>query len=393
MTSPHDGRPVALLAWELGQGLSYVHALRLLARALAAAGVRPVLALRNPGEAWPLLDGEPFDLLQAPYVPTPAWRGPQPFRARSYADVLALWGFASVETLGPRVWAWDRLLDAVGPRVVVCTSSPGLVLAAAGRVPVLEFGFGFLLPPLDGPTFPPLPDEAAAPDESALLAVVRTVQQRRGGPLPDTFPAAFAHAERFLTVLPELDPYRPARPGGHLGPVEALPAPRPWPERPAFFAYLNAEHGPAGEVLVALARTGLPHRAFLCGANAACRQGLRERGVTLADEPLPVADALAGASVVAHHGGVTLCQMALAAGRPQLLLPAHREHTLNARALAGLGVALCPESLSAAPAALGLLVAEPAWRERALQAAADVQARGPWEQLPALVARCRALLG
>lgn len=386
--------PTVLLGWELGKGLSYAQPLRRIATELATLGARPVLALRNLEETWSLIEKDPFTILQAPYVEPPGFAGPGPFRAVSYADVLALWGFSSELALGSRTWAWDRLLDQVRPVFVVCTCAHGLVLAASGRCPVLDFGTGFHLPPLDGATFPRLREgPSQMPGEERLLEVVRAVQTRRGAPLPLSLPGAFAHAERFLTVLPELDPYRALRSGGHLGPVEPLPPPLPPPPGPSFFAYLRAENGPVDAALLGLANTGLPHEAYLAGADAPRRQRLRAAGVNLSDTPLSLDEALARAHVVVHHGGVLLSQAALAAGRPQVLLPAHLENTLNAQAVVQRGVGLMAQTVGPGIEALRRLVAEPAWMSRAQQVAQGIQARGPWDALGPLLARCKALLG
>ena len=43
---------------------------------------------------------------------------------------------------------------------------------------------------------------------------------------------------------------------------------------------------------------------------------------------------------VIHHGGVGLCQVVLAMGKPQVILPTHPENHMNGRALEkqGLGI-------------------------------------------------------
>ena len=60
--------------------------------------------------------------------------------------------------------------------------------------------------------------------------------------------------------------------------------------------------------------------------------------MTIHDEPPPLARMLEHAAVMIHHGGLNTTETALAAGRPQLLLPIHLEHNLTARAVESLGV-------------------------------------------------------
>ena len=85
-----------LLGWELGDGLGHVTKLLEIAHELAAHGHSPVLALKDFVVARPLLRDVPFPILQAPI-----WWQPVPpsFRASSYADILALKGFADADGL------------------------------------------------------------------------------------------------------------------------------------------------------------------------------------------------------------------------------------------------------------------------------------------------------
>jgi hypothetical protein len=389
------GGPVVLLGWELGNGLSYVQTLLHLARALAQEGCSPVLALKNVVEPLPLFDAEPFPVVQAPFTPPPEWTGSRPFVATSFADILAVWGYSSFEDLWPRVRAWEALLDVVRPAMVLAEYAPTLCLAASGRCPVAAFGSGFTLPPTDGATFPVLLDGARqVPGEEQLLAVVRQVQKRRGLPPPATLPKAFPEDERFLIVVPEMDPYRPLRPSGHLGPLTPLPPPSPWPARPSFFAYLR--HSPGVEaLLIGLASTGIPGRAYLRSIPADRRDHLRRHGVQVEEQPVSLADVLRDTQVIVHHGGITTSHLALAAGRPQLLFPEHLEQTINACMLDRLGVVVCPSGQvgpSEAAAALRRITSDPHYGQRAQERASDLHDRGPWAPLPEIVARCRVLL-
>lgn len=386
-----------LLAWEMGGGLSHVQTLRRLGKILAQRGARPVLALKNVQGARTLLDGEGLDVLPAPRFDPMPWTRPEPFLATSFSDVLAWTGWAWPERLRARVGAWDKLLDYLRPKLVVCEYAPGLTLAAAGRYPVIEVGSGFTLPPVTGPTFPRLLDgPSQVPSEEVVLAAVLQVQRERGRPEPATLPAAFAGSERFLTVLPEMDPYRPVRPTGHLGPLEELPPPSPPPATPSFFAYLNGEAHAVDFAVAGLAAIGVPGAVYLRNFPHERRERLRAKGVVIEDRPVPLPEALARAQVIVHHGGVKTSQMALAAGRPQVVFPEHLEQTINACLLDRLGVVVCPRGKvgpAEAGAALRRALEDLALGERARRLASDIQTRGPWGSLGALVSRCCILLG
>jgi rhamnosyltransferase subunit B len=115
----YDGAPTVLLGWELGGGLGHVQQLLLLANALAARGFRPVLALRDLIGPRPLLRECPFPVVQAPLYS----RAAPGFVARSYADILAVHGFADADQLLAMTQAWLALLDLVRPAL----SSPTIV--------------------------------------------------------------------------------------------------------------------------------------------------------------------------------------------------------------------------------------------------------------------------
>jgi hypothetical protein len=395
--SPPPARTV-LLGWELGDGLGHVQQLARLARALAAGGLRPVLAVKNLALAGALFRDLPYPVLQAPFWHPRPWTGRQPFLAASYADLLAIRGFTAVADLLPMVEAWQGLLDLVRPALVICDHSPTLCLAAHRALPTAVLGHAFALPPADGPAFPPL--AAGRPSvvpEEELLAVVREVQRRRGCPAPDTLPGLFAAAERFLTVLPELDPYRALRREPHLGPLGfRLGRPLPPPPRAGFFAYLSGDVPCVEQLLEGLARAGYPGIVYLRGATAEARQRLRGTGLDLLDAPAALDEVLPRAGVVVHHGSAGLAQQALAAGRPQLLFPDHLERVLNAQLLQQLGAGMYLTGqfpAEAVPEALRRLATEPGFTERAQTAAGAIAERGPWDPLPRVVEHCLNLAG
>ncbi len=383
-----------LFGWELGAGLGHVRRLLPLARALAAHGCRPVFAVKDVAEYASELRDAAFPVYKAPVRPAAA--APS-FLAVSYADVLAVRGFAAVAELAPAVRDWQALLDEVRPALVVCDHSPTLCLSAYGALPTVFIGDGFTLPPADPPTFPlMLPGRTPLVPEAELLAVVREVQARRGRPAPETLPGLFGRADRFLTVLPGMDPYEGMRQELPLGPLGPLAPPTPPPARPAYFAYLSAEAVGLESLLAGLARSGYPGIVYVRGATAGLRGRLRKPGQEFVDAPLPPAAAVAGASVVVHHAGVGLAQHALSAGRPQLVFPGHLEQILNAQLLHRLGVGQYVLGQAAEDAAAGelqRLIRDRAAAQRAAARAAALRAKGPWDSLPRITEHCLVLMG
>ncbi len=324
-----------LLGWELGGGLSHVHNLREVARELAASGHTPVLALKDLSGSLAALRGVPHRLVQAPIWSKSA---PMPFAASSYADILAVKGFADVDGLGLMVRAWQSLIDLTGAGLVICDHAPTLCLAAYGQVPSVVMGIGFAVPPVAGPDFPRLAAGTGkeTPAEG-LLGVVREVQRRRNLPAPTSMPALMGSSARFVHTYAELDAYRFARTHEVVEPFLPPAPPLPVAETSEFFAYLSPDYRGANQILPHLAAAGLRGSAYIRGSPPAMVEAGRRAGVTVYDDPPPLEGVLARAAVLLHHGGLNSAEAALAAGRPQVLLPAHLEHELTARALEGLG--------------------------------------------------------
>src|SRR4051794_2356701 len=114
-----------LLGWELGGGLGHVGGLLPIAQGLAAQGHEPLLAVKDLPGALPVLQGRGFALLQAPLGPQ---KVPAQFTASSFADILAIRGFADGAELENQVGAWQTLLDLSGAKLVVSNFSPTLNL-------------------------------------------------------------------------------------------------------------------------------------------------------------------------------------------------------------------------------------------------------------------------
>lgn len=327
-----------LLAWELGEGLGHLPALKAIALAAKAEGARVVFALRDPVLSRASLAEVGAQVLPAPFWPTPSMPASL---SGTYADLIAANGFASVENARALIGAWDQLFDVVKPDLVVCEHAPGAAIAAFGRVPVAVVGNGFVVPPADGSEFPPF--EAGRGDvqrQAPVLAVIREALASLGRAAPTTICEPFRGVFRGVFTFPALDTYRRVRRETVLGPVEALPALTPLPAKRKLFAYSASDAAMIEPMTQALMSLGLQASAYFRGSLGARAAVLRSRGVTLYDEAPPLADVLPEASVVFSHGGSGFTHAALAAGRPHVVYPRHFEAHATARALEELGVGI-----------------------------------------------------
>jgi hypothetical protein len=174
-----------------------------------------------------------------------------------------------------------------------------------------------------------------------------------------------------------------------------LPAARPLPQQPRYFAYLAADFPGVESDLGALAAAGLSGAAYVRGADPGVRSYLRGKGHSILDRPAPFAEALAECTLLVHHGGIGATEQALAVGRPQLLLPRHPEQVLTALAVNELGASAFLSGQHPTEHLFPLLTwltQNPAAGLRARAYALAVQQKYAAGSLPALMELCRLSL-
>ncbi len=93
-------------------------------------------------------------------------------------DVLAASGLDRTETVRAMTAAWRGLLDGVRPSLLMTDFVLAGALAARGRIPVLQAGFGYGPPPDHLDRLPPLHAE-----EAVLDAVDRALEASGDPPL------------------------------------------------------------------------------------------------------------------------------------------------------------------------------------------------------------------
>lgn len=329
-----NGGKTILLCWELGAGFGYALKLREIAKDLAAAGHRPVLALRSLEQPDWLFAGFPHPVLQAPWIvgrlPHPPGR--QGLVPTGYADLMAVNGYGSVDHLSAMLRGWRDLIDLVKPALLVATHAPIASLAAYERVPVVLFGSAYYMPPADGDVFPRFNRRRRAhADQEQMLAVARAAQARFGAPLPERITDVYRGDRRIVVSMPDLDPYRSSRNEPCAGAFESYPAPTE-STTTRFHAYLAGTGERVGRTIQALSATGLPGSIHVRGVETKHRPELPEHIQWLEQAP-EVMDACRQACVIVHHGGPGTAMAALLTGRPQVLLPNVFDQALTADCL------------------------------------------------------------
>lgn len=382
-----------LIAWELGAGMGHIRRLLPIATRLGEAGYVIVFALRKVAEAGAVRRALPgVRIIQAPFYARPAGEPPvQAGMGSTYADVLFRCGYNSAEKLGPQVRAWRQLLAEVAPTLVVCDHSPTVVLAAAGRVPVVHIGSGFATPPAGKPFR--LLNEAnangARDREALVLASVREVQTAVGGPVPDAVSGLLGLADNITCNLPELDPYRGVRAEPAAGSVQPLPSPQPIGQDTFLFGYLAGEDPRVPSLLQSVAQAKIPAGIYVRQPDAACLAAVAGSTVTLYPTPQNLTEIMGRATAILHHGGLSTTEVALAIGRPQIILSLHLEQLLTADAVESLGCGVNLRRQKRDPGELiSKALARGAYRTQAAAVAQRIAARPKIDVAAQIVERC-----
>jgi rhamnosyltransferase subunit B len=329
----------ALLTWELGEGLGHVSQLLAVARGLKAEGWEVVFSGREPHSLLDEVKKVADRIVPCPFL-NPV-KSVAKFRASTFADILAQYGFSRAETLHAVLSSLDGLLHYVRPSVIIGDYAPFIALAAFRRIPMIAIGASFCNPPAQLPRFPPFNEGPGfGMSEEQLLGIVREVQRRRGQPEPRSLPEAVGGDAQFVLSLPEFDLYAKLRQTQACGPASELlePLPPSLGDR-KLFVYLNYHFPPTRNLLRLLSQAPLPVFGFIRDSPADFRRQLREHGIQVSDKPLPIAQALAECWGIVHHAGAGTLHEAASAGRPQLLFPIHAEQSINATLAAQAGIA------------------------------------------------------
>lgn len=387
-----------MLVWELGDGHGHVGPLASLARGLIARGHEPVLVSRRVDYAHGSLAAESVPILQAPVVravPLPDGRGRS---MSSWSDLLLMVGYRSADALEPTVRAWAATFDTVKPDLIVTDFAPTAIVANAGRRPALALGWAYTLPPRHLAKTPTVSGGERMMSDEAILDVIRQSQRRRGLPAaPGTLLEAIFPEECRVNTLPELDFFSSHRQSPAIGPIQPLPSPMEPVATNGWFGYLSLANEASEVALDALATSGLPGEVHLRDAPPDALDHWRRRGLTVHDRPANLAEAAGRARFVVHHGGLRTMEATLALGRPQLLVPAHIEHMMNAKQAETLGVSRVLDGTALAdPRVIASRISEIATDENlaatAWAVANTLSMPDAAQNLASLVADCEKLL-
>lgn len=358
-----------LLAWELGQGFGHLQRLLPIALELRSRGHECFLFVREVQSAHAVLKAHGVPFLPIPRLARAVEHStPQ----NQPLDLVVDADFSDAPRLGLKVDIWDNILSVTKPDVLVADTSPTACLAARGTsVITVIVGNGTFVPANDG-------SDIALPP--AVLDSVNTIQRGRSRPAVNSLADIYSAKKMFVTTLPELDKLNSQRSEeSRCGPLRPLPPPTDAVPSVDYFAYLADPR----DILEGLAGSGLRGSVFLRDAPAERVRAFRERGLTIYTSPRDLPDELSRAALLIHHAGPGAMEVAMAVGRPQLLLPIYPEQGYYAQAALRLGVAgavsrrtpLTPKRIADAAR---MLARHAELKDKARAFARTLAARGPF---------------
>jgi rhamnosyltransferase subunit B len=321
-----------LIGWELGANRGHLVRMGELARRLAATGHRVVLASQRLSREVEL----PANVVmwQAPLWPrllstVGGAGGPAP---NTMGDILARLGLDQPETLPALIAAWQELLQAVRPDLVVADFAPALLCAARGRFPSLSVGLGFDCVPAHLDQFPSLTGQPPVFDEAQLLDQVRRGLAASGAEPIERLPQLFA-ADRVLAgSFAELDCYAKWR----RAPVVAPSVAHPVGEAAGgeeIFVYADPVLLRSGVFWEGLVRAALPVRVYAQGASPAQHSELEKLGFRVERAPIPFARIATRSRLTMSYGGLGFVSSTLAAGVPTVVVHYDLEKGLTGQAV------------------------------------------------------------
>ena len=364
-----------LLCWELGSGQGHIRRLSLLAREFRARGLDVQAAI---SEDLPIPEEieKSLPIHRVAQWPRVASHRTKVIAAASFGDILAELVFTDADGIASHINAWDVVLKAVKPSVVVADYAPGALLAARGRVASVNIGDSYYVPPADLPEFPAFFRKAAEHDERAVQAKVNAVLHQRELPALKYLPQVQSADLTFVANFPALDVYASCRKIPAIGPLGPMPEIAE-AQGETLFGYFPPCTEDNPRIINGLLASGLKGRIVISKMRHMPAGALLGSPVAFSRVPVNLVETLPRARIMVTHGGAQTLAAAVAAGIPQVIIAADDEkRLLGARiAEAGAGIVLYARQLQSADVASALrnVAEQPRYRKAALELARQCQ--------------------
>ena len=332
-----------LIGWESGTSSTLLWDAATIGRTLSEAGHEIHYALGDPIAFLEFGEPGPYrHLWQAPTVPGAPQLLMRPPKVASLSDLMALAGFNRAARLTTLAQIWAGLIETLAPAAIIAIGAPVLTMVGPTRAPTLLSGDNQALPPILHGAFP-----RQAADIAPVTALADMVDNANaalsaiGGRPIDVLADLHSRCREIRYGLSLLDPYLPLRRGPSLGLLGgAAPFTLP-PIEPRLAVYLDVNCPNIEAFAVALAGLeGMSADVCIKGAPEGMSRYLAGQAqLRYFDSYTALAAQTDAATCIIHHGVPRLAELALTAGRQQLIVPWTGEHSWLLGALKTLGVA------------------------------------------------------
>ena len=371
-----------LMAWELGGGFGHARRLASIANALSARGHHVTLAT---------VDAERIRLSgigDAEFQVIPQWPGvreskTQTVVAATFGDLLAELIFRDEAEIVDRIAMWGSIFSTSKADLLLAEYAPGAVLAARSRLPIVNIGDSYYLPPQELAHFPPLFKTPARFSEAEAVERINTALAKSGLPRLSAFPDVGRAEATFVNNFPALDIYASTRSFAAIGPLAEMPQINmARPEN--LFGYFSQGTEFNARIMNGLLSSGRVGKVVIPGLRENPVRDPFAVGLKFTGQLADLGQAFEGAAVVVSHGGAQTMAAALCAGVPQVVVAMDDEKRLLGRRIAeaGAGISLLAGTLQSSDLANAInQVAQEAKFRRAAQSLAK-QCHAVIEQAP-----------
>ncbi|OMH38966.1 glycosyltransferase [Motiliproteus sp. MSK22-1] len=391
-----------VFAWELGAGYGHITSFMPIAKEMRRRGYRVSWILKDISNFPNLSNNCDDKIFQAP-VYTLKDKGLE--TVNNYSDLLYRHGYRKADELVMLLHSWELLFDQLDPDLLICDHSPTALLASRGyECSVASIGIGFFCPPCCSP----LPSlqlskrisiETLQQSDATVLSVINSAMESLGRYTLPQVSSLFDIDEHFLCTFPELDHYPQRKDhcywgaygGGESGEVPV------WPEGngPRVFVYLQKDRVSTEYVLKALDNLGWPAIVHFTRGFQSPSSGHVSETINYSAKHLDIEKVCQSADFIICHASHGTVSMALLAGIPLLLFPAHQEQLILSHRLRQYGLGLvgeCGKGVEGVIKQLQELKNSTALKERSLLFAKKYSEFCSEEQIKLLADRCEQLI-
>ena len=357
-----------LMAWELGGGFGHARRLADLANALVARGHDVAVAAADP-EKVRQCGFHGSELQMIPQWPGIATSSTKTVLAATFGDLLAELIFRNEAEITERIGLWDRVFSSFKTELLLADYAPGAVLAARGKLSIVNIGDSYYLPPPELPRFPHLFKTAPRYSEAQATERINLALAKFSREPLSAFPDVCRADATLVTNFPALDIYASTRGFAAIGPLAKMPSINS--ARPKnLFGYFGSGTEFNPRIVNGLLGSGCSGRVVIPGLRSNPVKDHFTTPLKFTSQLADLSTAFEGTAVFASHGGAQTMAAALCAGVPQVVVAIDDEKGLLGRCIAdlGAGISLRAENLQSKDlgAAIRLVATEPKFRRAAL---------------------------